>query len=373
MPEDIRSVNDLHKIPITTKSCLRDLDIREIISKNARPDDCIKMITSGESGIPFEFYLGPEEYDYWKLLLLRFHMANGMRLTDKCTVLAYPLRFPKNKRWFQRLGVLRHIYISALDPAKKYTDKIIKSNPDVILGYASALKLFAKEAEKRKDINIRPKSILSSGEMLDSETRFIVKKTFGIQIADLYSVIETGPIAWECPFHEGYHINIDSVVLECVKNGKIASYGEKGRLICTNLFNFTMPMIRYSVNDVAVLTKKTCSCGRGFPLLEKIEGRSLDFITLPDDRVISPAVILIMLRRLIGQAQHKVIQKEKDKILIQLVPGKNFREESIASLKREMQKELNAAINIDVEIVEEIKKSRSGKMRSVISEVANNL
>lgn len=371
-PEDIQCVDDLHKIPITTKSCLRDLDIREIISKNARPGNCIKMITSGESGLPFEFYLSPQEYDFWKLLLLRFHMANGMRLTDRCAVLAHPLRFPKKKRWFQNLGILRHIYISVFDTVKNYTDKTIKVNPDVIFGYPSALNLFTKELEMKTNTNIRPRIILSSAEMLDLETRCLIKKVFGLEIADLYSVIESGPVAWECHSHEGYHINIDSVVLECVKNGKGVS-GERGKLICTNLFNFTMPMIRYSVDDVAVLSKKVCPCGRGFPLLEKIEGRVSDFITLPDGRVVSPGGINSMFSRLIKTAQHKIIQKEKGCLLIQIVPGEDFREEAIPFLKKEICKEFGIDINIDVEIVEKIQKRASGKLRPIISEVPSDL
>lgn len=372
-PEDIQCVDDLHKIPITTKSCLRDLDIREIISKNVRPDNCIKMMTSGESGLPFEFYLSPEEYDFWKLLLLRFHMANGMRLTDRCAVLAYPLRFPKNKRWFQKFGILRHSYISAFDAVETYTDKIIKLNPDVIFGYPGALNLFAKELEGREKVTIRPKIILSSAEMLDLETRRLIKKVLGLEIADLYSVIETGPVAWECPSHEGYHINLDSVVLECVKNGKAVFPGERGRLVCTNLFNFTMPMIRYSVDDVAVLSKRVCPCGRGFPLLEKIEGRISDFITLPDGRVISPAGISSMFRKFIRIAQHRVIQKEKDCFLIQIVPGEDFREEVIPFLKKEICREFGIYIDIKVEFLEKIEKRISGKLRTVVSEVSGSL
>lgn len=373
LPEDIRSVDDLHKIPITTKSCLRNLDIKEIISKNVRPDNCVRMITSGESGIPFGFYLSPEEYDFWKLLLLRFHMANGMKLTDTCAVLAHPLRFPKKKRWFQQLGILRHIYISVFDTVKNYTDEVIKANPKVIFGYPSALNLFAKEVERRGDVSIKPKSILSSAEMLNQQTRELVKKIFGVEIADLYSVIESGPTAWECSFHKGYHINIDSVVLECVTNGKNVSYGEKGKLVCTNLFNFTMPMIRYSVDDVGVLSKNMCSCGRGFPLLEKVEGRTSDFITLPDGRVLSPGGVNSMFSRLIKTAQHKLIQKDRGLFLVQIVPGDDFREETASFLKKEICKEFGVDVDIQIEMVEKIQRRASGKMRSVTSEVSYKL
>lgn len=370
LPRDIRCAADLARIPVTTRQDVQRAGTEAFLSKGAAANRCIKMVTSGETGVPFEYYLSRREYDYWKLLLLRFHLANRMTLLDDCAVLAYPLRFPEKRRWFQVAGILRHHYVNAFDLPEHFTDILIGIRPRVIFGYPGALRLLALELKRRGSHALRPKAVLASAETLDAETRSLIDGAFGVRVSDLYSVIETGPIAWECPRHGGYHINADTVIVECLdREGRTVVPGEYGRVVCTNLFCHTMPMIRYCVDDVAVLSSRQCTCGRALPLLERVEGRAIDFISLPDGRIVSPAVIIAMLRRVVGFAQHRVIQKARDLFIVQLVAGHRYDPQASVMLKVQLERELGPRVRVEVEMVREIAASSSGKFRSVVSEV----
>jgi len=367
LPEDIQCVDDLRKIPITYKSDLRNQDSSEFLSKNSHRG-IISMATSGETGFPLEAKLTKSEYVYWKLLLLRVFLARGAKLTDNFAVLAHPFRFPKQKRWFQHLGVLRHKYISALEPTAVFTSQMIKAEPDIIIGYAGALKLFLLELEKMPRVKKSPRLIFSSAERLDDKTRKLAKRLLCCDIIDLYSTVETGPIAWECERRKGYHINIDSVVVECIDKNGLPQVGSSGRIVCTNLFNFTMPFIRYCIDDIGTLTDDICSCQRGFPLLGSIEGKTSDFLVLKD-RVISPAAMESVLEKYITNARYRIIQYDEDNMDLELLPGLGFDAESMPGVIKGIKSDLSHdAININIKIVDP-ELFNKGKFRTVISYV----
>jgi len=367
VPKDVRCVDDLPKIPITYKTNLQNQESSEFISKN-NSREIISMATSGSTGFPLEAKLTKDEYDYWKLLLLRAFFEGKARLTDKFAVLAHPFRFPKQARWFQNWGILRHKYISALKPPEVFAAEILKAKPDVILGYGGALRLFLLELEKMPKLKNPPRLIFSSAERLDNETRRLAQQLLGCSITDLYSTVETGPIAWQCQRKKGYHINIDSVVIECIdKNGK-TQVGKSGNLVCTNLFNFTMPFIRYCLDDIGTLTNVDCDCGSGFPLLDSLEGKASDFLVLKD-RVLSPVATETILKKYVIKARYRIIQHAIDILDLELLPGLGFDVGLIPGIVKGIKEDLSQeAIQINVKIVN-FEHFNQEKFRTVISHV----
>ncbi|HNW38878.1 MAG TPA: hypothetical protein PKI44_00420 [Candidatus Omnitrophota bacterium] len=367
LPEDIQTAEDLVKIPITYKSNLQYQDGAEFLSKTNR-SRIITMATSGGTGFPLEAKLTQGEYTYWKILLLRALLDGGARLSDNFVVLAHPLRFPKQKKWFQYFGILKHKYVSALEPPENFTAQIIKSKPDIILGYGGALKLFLRELQKKPGVKRFPRLIFSSAERLDNETRILARQLLGVDIIDLYSTVETGPLACECKQHRGYHINMDAVAIECIDNRGYPQIGKSGRIVCTNLFNFTMPFIRYCVDDIGILTDNQCVCGRGSVLLKSLEGKTSDFLVLKD-KVISPVAAETILKKYVFKARYRIIQHDMHAMDLELLPGLGFDAKTIPNIKKGIQDDLDCAdININVKLV------NSGffnqeKFRTVISYV----
>jgi aspartate 1-decarboxylase len=116
---------------------------------------------------------------------------------------------------------------------------------------------------------------VTSGETLSLEQRETIERFFGCAVFDRYGGVEFNNVAQECREHNGLHIFSDLVYAEVLSTeNEPVKPGEVGELVITDLRNHYMPFIRYRTGDLAVQSDRKCPCGRGLPLLERIEGRS---------------------------------------------------------------------------------------------------
>ena len=158
-------------------------------------------------------------------------------------------------------------------------------------GIAPRLRLIAMEKLTSGSPRIAPRTVFSTADVLDQNSRQLIESAFDVRVTDLYGAYEFGHIAWECPQHAGYHVNTESVVLELLKDGRPASPGEAGEVVATSLNSYAMPFLRYRLGDLCSPSHRPCPCGRGLPLLELVQGRSNDAIRLPDGRVVTSHVV----------------------------------------------------------------------------------
>jgi len=242
--------------------------------------------------------------------------------------------------------------------------KLVSFRPDVVKGYPSFLLLLAREIEKRGNL-FHPRCIWSNGELLDARSRERINLVFETETFDGYGCIEAGYIAWECTEHAGYHINIDSVVTEFVKDGQYVDHEEPGEVIVTPLWNYAMPLIRYRVGDIASPSKELCPCGRGLPLMNMIEGRFDDCIVLPSGRIVSPLVMADYFENIEGIAEYRIIQERKDNLIIQIVPKEEYEDDMFLLLRNRFAEKLGAHIKLNIEIIDHI--PTSGKLRRIVS------
>ena len=367
-PEDIRNTKDLQCIPVTSREQIQRVPINEIAAKGIKLADCHRMRTSGSTGIPLEVIKSEKEYQLSNLVMMRSFLANGYRLTDKQVVIITP-RDPRTY-WFQYLGLMRQNCISPFDNADSQIKQLRQVRPDFIWGLSSSLGRIAEEVRKRDIEDISPRGVATGGELLDLKTRQIIQAAFRSKVVDFYSTYECGNIAWECDRHEGYHINIDSLVVEIVNNGKSARPGEKGEVLITGLDSYAMPLIRYRIKDIAVGGESLCSCGRGLPLLKRIEGRTDDWVVLSDGTLISSVELVCVLGSVPRVLGFKVVQKKIDQFVLQLKIERNFTKGTvIRKVTKEMTRILGHQSHIEIQIVDEIPRDPAGKIRSVISNV----
>jgi len=371
-PEDIKTLEDIKKIPITRKADLKDLLASELLSENVSPVNLIRRHTSGSTGVPFNVYHSWEDKVFQALMNLRILMENGLKVSDKVAHIV-TRQMIGQKFWFQSLGILRKYYIPASHTADEQLEILKQINPDAIYGYSSSIKLLALKIKESGNKSIHPKIIFCASELLEPGDRELINSTFGLSLCDVYGTVEMGDFAWECPAHEGHHIDINNFVVEFLKDGKDASPGEEGKVVCTGLHSFAMPFIRYEVGDICVPLDKTCSCGRNLPLMSMIRGRADDFITLPDGRCVSP--LMFEIPSILGVAQYRIIQKTIDKLLVQVVPSNGFSKDARYKVRQHVRWAArkitgNNVMNVEVEIVESIPKDpSSNKIRRVISEI----
>jgi len=217
--------------------------------------------------------------------------------------------------------------------------------------------------------------IFSASELLVPSDREFINSVFGLKLCDVYGTVELGDFAWECPSHDGYHIDIENFVVEFLKDDKDAGHGEEGKVVCTSLHSFAMPFLRYEVGDICVPLNRACSCGRGLPLMSMIYGRADDLIMMPDGKFVSPLIFDIP--PLLGVGQYRIIQKVINKLLVQVVPTSGFTSDSRHKVRDHVRWAArkimgNNSMNVEVEVVESIPKDPlSHKIRRVISEISS--
>jgi len=367
--EDIKTVEDLYKIPITNKLTLQSLPITEITAKNVSLSKCVRKRTSGSQGIPLTIYYHKKDKNFLDMVWARARLENGQRLIDKRVSIRNPHYFPTKKRWYEHFSIWRRVNISCFDDVENQLKILEKVNPEVITSYPSSLKLLAMALEEQKNRKINSRLIFTSTELLNAYARRFIQSKFEAPIFDFYGANELGLIAWECNKRSGYHINIDSVVVEFIWNGKKIKSGERGKLICTALHSYAMPFIRYEIGDVGIKSDEKCACERGLPLMRIIEGRIDDFIVLPDEKMVSPYSLIYIMSNIPGISRYQIIQEEKDKILVLIIKGKEFTQNTITSIRRNLEKALGKDVKIDIKIVNNITRDKSGKFRVVKSKV----
>ena len=181
------------------------------------------------------------------------------------------------KKWFQRLGLFAEHNVYTDSNLERQINIIQSVNPSIIQGFGSCLSMLASKIIEASVSIPTPRLIFTDSELLTDQVRHTIISGFNAQVLDVYGTFETDNIAYECNKHKGYHIASDCVIMEFIKDGKQVAPGEDGEIVCTVLHNYTMPFIRYNLNDIGRYTNEKCSCGRTLPLMEMIGGRSDDF------------------------------------------------------------------------------------------------
>jgi len=368
-PGDIKCFEDLEKIPITTKAELQENALNSLIPAYVDLSKCRIIPTSGSTGTPLKVVYDEYADDFSKAVNLRSHVENGLKIYHRWVNIG-DMRTAQPKKWFQKIGLFSLNQINIFDPLDEQINLLQKYNPHVIDGYPSQLRLLSRKIQMDKIDNINPEVIFSTAELLDDDSRNIIKKGFNCDVIDLFGCIEVNRTAWECKEHQGYHMDIDSVAIELVDSDNYqVSPGEKGEIIYTSLYNYSMPLIRYKVGDIGVSDGGLCSCGRSLPLMKKIEGRSDDYIILPSRKKISPIVLALVMKHTEGVLEYQFIQEKLNKIFLSLVVSNDFDEKCIEILRKNIQNSLYNEVDIVIKIQSTIKKGPTGKIRSVISKI----
>src|SRR5258707_1233614 len=144
--------------------------------------------------------------------------------------------------------------------------------------------------------------------------RRAIERAFGCPVTNRYGCEEVSLIACECERHGGLHVNADGIYLEVVRtDGTPAEPGEAGSLLVTDLVNRAMPLLCYQVGDVGALSERRCACGRGLPLLDRLEGREADYVVTPRGQLVSGISLTDHFATLVpGVAQLQIIQESVD-------------------------------------------------------------
>jgi len=300
-PDDIKGIDDLHKLPFLTKADLRDAYPYGLLAKPI--SDCVRIhSTSGTTGKRVVAFYTQHDIDLWEDCCARAITAAGGTKEDVCQVCYGYGLFTGGSGLH---GGSHKVGCLTLPMSSGNTDRQIQFmmdlNSTIICctpSYAAYIGETLKEQGYKPSDN-KLKAGIFGAEPWTEEMRRDIENTLGIKAYDIYGLTETsGPgVAFECEEQTGMHINEDHFIAEIIdpETGKVLPEGEKGELVFTSITKEAFPLLRYRTRDICVLSRKKCSCGRTLIKMTKPMGRSDDMMIIRGVNVFPSQIETVLL------------------------------------------------------------------------------
>ncbi|MGN0634380.1 MAG: phenylacetate--CoA ligase family protein [Oscillospiraceae bacterium] len=301
-PDDIKSTDDLHKLPFLTKADLRDAYPYGLLAKPL--SECVRIqSTSGTTGKRVVAFYTQNDVDLWENCCARAIVAAGGTNEDVCQV-AYGYGLftggPGLNGGSHKVGCL------TLPMSSGNTERQIQFMQDLdttILCCTPSYAAYIGETVKEMGISpddLKLKAGIFGAEPWTEEMRREIEKSLGIKAYDIYGLTETsGPgVSFECEEQTGMHINEDHFIAEIIDpdTGEVLPEGSKGELVFTSITKEAFPLLRYRTRDICVLSREKCSCGRTLIKMSKPMGRSDDMLIIKGVNVFPSQIETVLLK-----------------------------------------------------------------------------
>ena len=315
-PDDIRSVDDIRKLPFLTKDDLRECYPYGLLGTDLK--NCVRIqSTSGTTGKRVVAFYTQKDIDIWEDCCARAIVAAGGTEEDVVQVsYGYGLFTggPGLNGGSHKVGCL------TLPMSSGNTDRQIQFMTDLhttILcctpSYAAYLGESLAERGFRPEDNDLKAGIFGA-EPWTEEMRRNIEQSLGIKAYDIYGLTETsGPgVAFECEDQSGMHINEDHFYAEIIdpETGEVLPEGEKGELVFTSLDKEGFPLLRYRTKDICILSRKKCPCGRTHVKMSKPLGRSDDMMIIRGVNVFPSQIEAVLLKEGYAPNYQIVVDRE---------------------------------------------------------------
>ena len=353
-PDDIRTQDDLWKIPITTRKELQNN--KEFVNYKLISDT---LYTGGSTGTSLKYYESLESRKIRRDSHLRGWSWNGYTPGKRLAVISSSQGIVEEQNTINLIGDLTTINL------EKNVNILLIFKPQHLRGYVGSLYILAKYC---LDNNIKLdgiESINPISENLYNFQRKIIESAFNCELFEEYCCNDGGACAWECEAHKGLHYFMERAVIENVD----------GEMVVTDLWNRAMPFIRYKNGDSVKFLNKKCSCGRELPLIE-VKGRTND-ILISKEGPISPTYIMRSwydgsqfesrgdFREGLREVQY--VQKNNFFVVINIVKNRNCTYKMIENFEKGL-KDILHGMTYQLNFVENIPASKKGKRSFIINE-----
>ena len=301
-PEDIQSVDDLHKLPFITKDDLREAYPYGLLAKPL--SDCVRIqSTSGTTGRRVVAFYTQHDIDLWEDCCARAIAAAGGTREDVVHV-SYGYGLFTGGAGLH--GGSHKIGSLTLPMSSGNTDRQIQFMCDLestILCCTPSYAAYLAESicERGLQNKIKLKAGIFGAEAWTEEMRRDIEKKLGIKAYDIYGLTEiSGPgVSFECSAQSGMHVNEDHFIAEVInpKTGEVLPDGEKGELVFTCITKEAFPLIRYRTRDICILSHEPCSCGRTHVKMTKPLGRSDDMLIVKGVNVFPSQIETVLINQ----------------------------------------------------------------------------
>ncbi|MGH8671090.1 MAG: phenylacetate--CoA ligase family protein [Burkholderiales bacterium] len=369
------SLEDFCRLPVLTRTDIQKLG-KALLSSRVPPDHgrLIEDKTSGSTATPIHFYKTEVTLLLWHALTLRDHLWHKRDLSGKLASIRRLEENVTNAGWGPSTDAVFHTGPAAglkiETDVRDQIDWLRVQNPDYLLSFPSNLQALAKHCLAHGVSLPKLHETLSVGEVVTPDLRKLCFEAWHAPLVDVYSTAEVGYIALQCPRHEHYHVQSESVVVEILDaDGQPCAPGTVGKVVITPLHNFAMPFIRYEIGDYAE-PGGHCTCGRGLPVLNRILGRVRNMMTLPSGEQHWPTMGIGSYGKIAPIRQCQIVQKSLENIAVNLVAERSLTLEEEQRLREFIVSKLGHPFQIDFTYHSEIAREASGKFEDFRSEIA---
>jgi phenylacetate-CoA ligase len=301
----------------------------------------------------------------------------GYRFGDRCVVLrGYIVGSSHDAIYWKKALFGRWLLMSAYHMTEEallaYIREIRRFRPRFIQAYPSTAAILARYMVEH---GVAPfptvKAVLCGSENLYPWQRDLLAEAFGCRVFSWYGNSEQTVLAGECEESTHYHIFPEYGVVELIgRDGRpVEGPGVLGEIVATNLTNYICPLIRYRTMDLATAATGPCTCGRHYPLLERVEGRLQDFIVTNNHRLISMTAVNMHSDVFDNVVQFQFYQERAGEVLLRLIKKPGYNDRDTGYILGELDKKFEGDVDVTIHFVTEIPRTRRGKYQFLVQKL----
>jgi phenylacetate-CoA ligase len=386
---------DLQQLPVLTKTTLMAEFDRIVTDRRLRLADAERHLAGDRAGEPLfgEYRLvasggttgerGVVVYDQraWDVAVasvLRLLQVQGIGADARVLGIGAPTPLHMTNRLFAELPARRADAprLAVTTPLADVVEALNAFQPEVLITYPSFIRRLAEE-QRAGLLRIAPRQFCAAAETLTQDVRDLARETWGAAVLNAYGATEANLIGVECPWTAGLHVPEDLLVLEVVdENDRPVPPGVAGqKLLVTNLFNRTLPFIRYELSDLVTVAGGPCPCGRPHLRLASVQGRREDVLSLPARNGGQVRVHALQLRapllRMPGVRQFQLSPRPTGLVVRLVLREASAAGELLRSARRVIEAQLDqvgaAVEGLTIETVAEIGRAGTGAKEKLVS------
>ncbi|MEN6498356.1 MAG: hypothetical protein ABFD16_28985 [Thermoguttaceae bacterium] len=366
----------LEGLPLLEKTPVR-FEAETLLREDPSPRPRFTFHTAGTTGTPLQLP--------WTVEELRRSMAvrevrsagwAGVSFTLPRATFGgrMPVLDPEAKDSFYRFNLVeRQVYLSPYhlrpDTAASYAQALSRHRVQWMTGLAVSYYVLARFLLEQKLEGPPMKAVITTSEKLTRNMRAVMEEAYRCRVYEEYGTVESVLLATEC--EQGrLHVSPDVGVVEILRpDGTPCEPGEVGEVVTTSLLRTCQPLIRYRLGDLAAWDSEPCPCGRGMPVIKEVLGRVEDIVIGPDGRR------MVRFHLVLGNQPHvregQIIQEELDRICVRIAPAPGYGPADTEDIIQRVQRQLGPSVNVTVELVDALPRTKAGKVQMVISHLHN--
>ena len=257
--------------------------------------------------------------------------------------------------------------VTYLLPAADQVAFLRRFDPEYLFTLPTNLRLLLARFRETATRLPRLRAVWTISEIVDSALRAECREVLRCGIVSNYSAWETGYIALQCPTHDHYHVQSEVVRIEVLdESGAPCTPGQIGRVVATPLHNFAMPLLRYELGD-EVEVGEPCPCGRGLPVLKRVVGRMLDYLTLPSGVKRRVNIAHHALSSIRAIREYQLVQQSRERLDLMLMVARPLTADEETSVRTALAREVGEEFAYALHYRESLPRGGEGKLRAFVS------